>query len=125
MSNTQGWLFTLMMGFVTAQRFPMGFSYDTDIPSLTQPCRDALNSTVDCSWQLALYNTEDIELTTSNLTRLCTSSCYNSLLHSRGIIQSACSAKSNEIAVDGDMYPATQRIDSLIDTYSKTCLKDQ
>lgn len=118
------WLRALLPTIAAAQRFPNGFAYDSDISTLTPACQSALNRTVDCSWLLTLYQVDSVDLSTQNLTTICTDDCYSSLTATRDVIKSACPTSSNHIYGDGASSPATQRIDSLIDTYNKTCLRD-
>jgi hypothetical protein len=110
---------------VAAQRFPNGFAFDSDITTLTPTCQSALNGTVNCSWLLALYEVDSVDLSLQNLTAICTDTCYSSLEDTRSVIESACPTPANYISSEGTSYPATQRIDSLLDTYNKTCLIDR
>lgn len=114
-----------LAALVAAQRFPDGFAFDSDISTLTPTCQSGLNRTVDCSWLLALYEVDSVDLSLQNLTAICTDACYSSLEDTRSVIKSACPTPANYISSDGTSYPATQRINSLLDTYNKTCLRDQ
>ncbi|KAF2723823.1 carbohydrate-binding module family 50 protein [Polychaeton citri CBS 116435] len=114
-----------LLALSQAQSFPEGYSYDfSSIPTLTPGCQDALNTTVQCSWLLPTYDLDSIDLTSENLTTVCTTSCSDSLSSTRKTIDSACPISSNQIVVEDIAYPATETIDRLIDTYSKLCLKE-
>lgn len=117
-----GWLHLFLLTLVDGQTFSNGFAYDTNISTLETPCQKTLNESVDCSWLLPAYAAEEMDLSTQNLSTICTSSCWASLAQTRKTIESACPVSSNYIDIDGTSYPATQRIDALMDTYNKTCL---
>lgn len=119
-----GWLNFYLLLLVDGQTFSNGFSYDTNISTLDTACKKALNKSVECSWLLPAYAAEYMDLSTQNLSTICTSGCWTSLTQSRKTIESACPVSSNYIDIEDTSYPATQRIDTLMDTYNKTCLLD-
>lgn len=112
------------LSLVHSQSFPDGPGYDFDIPTLSDECQEALNHTVQCSWLLPLNDVESLELSSSNLTTVCTEECQSTLKSTRSSINAACPPSNNQIVVDGIAYPATETIERLLHLYDKMCLKD-
>lgn len=125
MAITLAGLITCLSALVAAQRFPNDLVFDSDISTLTPTCQSALNRTVDYCWLLAVYGAESVDLSSQNLTTICTDDCYGSLEDTRSEIKSACPTPKNYIKCDGTSHPATQLVDHLLDTYNKTCLRDR
>lgn len=107
-----------------SQSFSNGFYYDHNMPSLSSSCQSALNETVQCHWMLPATDQDSLELTSENLTSICTADCSSTLKSTRASIASACPNSSNSVVVNGIAYPATETIDRLADLYSKLCLRD-
>jgi len=67
---------------------------------------------------------DSLELTSENLTTICTAECRPTLSSVRASVESTCPVSDNNIVVNGIAYPATEAIDRLVDLYDKLCLKD-
>lgn len=116
---------SLLISLAYGQRFSEGISYDfAGIETLNDGCKASLNLTVGCHWLLPTFGLEPIDLTSENLTAICTKECSESLASIRSSIESACSTESDVVVVDNIAYPATTTIDSLISTNDQLCLKD-
>jgi hypothetical protein len=116
---------SLLFSLAYGQRFSEGISYDfANVENLSDACRSALDITVECHWLLPTFDLEPIDLTSDNLTAICTNECSESLASTRRSIESACPSNSDIIVVDNVAYPATTTIDNLISTNDKLCLKD-
>lgn len=72
-----------------------------------------------------MYEADSVDLSSQNLTTIYTDSCYGSLEDTRSEIKSACPTPKNYTNSDGTSCPAMQRVDRLLDTYNKTCLRDR
>lgn len=119
-----GILFIFLLGSATAQQFS-DYPYDYDIDSFTPECKKALNETLQCSSLLAFIEADNIELTKNDLTELCTAECHGSLFRVQKNIQKACPVSTNTIEfTGGDISTAQERINSFLDTFTRTCVKD-
>lgn len=120
-----GCVSSLLFSLAYGQRFSEGVSYDfAGVVTLSDGCQAALDLTVECHWLLPTFGLEPIDLTSENLTAICTKECSQSLASIRSSIESACSDNSDVIVVNDIAYPATTTIDSLIGTKGQLCLKD-
>lgn len=119
-----GILFIFLLGSTTAQQFS-DYPYDYDIDSFTPECKEALNETLQCSSVLAFIEADNTAPTKNDLTELCTAECHGSLFQIQKNIQNACPVSTNMIEyTGGGISTAQERINSFLDTFTRTCIKD-
>ncbi|KAM6531923.1 hypothetical protein FSOLCH5_001363 [Fusarium solani] len=120
-------LFASLLGTATAQQLPE-YKYDYDFrPSegITPTCKAALNKVLDCDTLLARYGPENITPSVEQATKICTATCYSSLVQFKKDIQKACPVESNIVHwPDGSNFTGTDNINEFIDRYNKLCLVD-
>ncbi|KAJ3471269.1 hypothetical protein MRS44_001368 [Fusarium solani] len=111
-------LFASLLGTATAQQLPE-YKYDYDFrPSegITPTCKAALNKVLDCDTLLARYGPENITPSVEQATKICTATCYSSLVQFKKDIQKACPVESNIVHwPDGSNFTGTDNINEFID----------
>lgn len=95
--------------------------FDGDV---TTACLQAFNTTLSCpaSVQLLSYDISYLSWTESNLTELCTTSCYTSLLTLESAVSTACGDYA--LSFNGGNLTALQIVDLFVYKYNMSCLTD-
>ncbi|KAL2793189.1 hypothetical protein BJX66DRAFT_339095 [Aspergillus keveii] len=104
-----------------AQRFSDGSFYDIDLPSVSDSCKEALNSTIACDRLLAGALNSGTSPSLESLDSICSADCVDSLTEYREQVAGACTAKADVLVVGNIAYNATYTAEELLYKYHATC----
>jgi len=109
----------MVSGSITLFAGTQGNFFPTTAPSA---CLAAFNTSLSCDVTVQLLNTQQewVGWNQTNLTALCTSNCYNSLVSLESTVSSACG--SYAIPFNGATISAGQILDYYQYKYNLTCL---
>ena len=112
--NLSRYFLLLALGHTIIAQQLEGLISPVNYPEISDPCSQALNTTVaSCPAFLRDIALDNPRLTSDQLSYLCTPDCHTSLTNVRKTIADGCSAKSDVIFFDGIYWPGVYYVLSI------------